>query len=75
MDEVLTIDEIKARFDGEWVLVGDPVTDEFLEVRSGRVLSHSKDRDEVYRRAAVLRPARSAMLCFVEPPEGMEFAL
>jgi len=33
-----------------------------LEVQSGKVLSHSKDRDEVYREAVRLRPKRFAML-------------
>lgn len=51
MAQVLNIDEIKSRYDGEWVLIGDPVTDESLSVIRGNVLSHSKDRDEVYRKA------------------------
>jgi hypothetical protein len=28
MAKALTIDEIKSRYDNEWVLLGDPVTDE-----------------------------------------------
>ncbi len=62
MPEILTKAEIDRRFDSEWVLVGDPVTDEFLEVHSGTVLAHSKDRDEVYRCAVETRPARFAIL-------------
>jgi len=46
MDEVLTIAEIQSRFDSEWVLVEDPQTNEALEVQSGTVCYHSKDRDE-----------------------------
>src|SRR5438067_13666613 len=41
---------IQARFPSEWVLLEDPETSEMLEVRSGNVLWHSKDRDEVYRK-------------------------
>ena len=48
MAEILNIDEIKSRYDGEWVLIGDPVADESLTVVRGSVLWHSKDRDEVY---------------------------
>ena len=33
-----------------------------LEVKSGKVRWHSKDRDEVYRKAVELRPKRFAML-------------
>jgi len=62
MEEVLTIAQIEAQFDSEWILVGDPQTNEALEVQSGKVLWHSKDRDEVYREAVRLRPKRFAML-------------
>jgi hypothetical protein len=39
----------QAEFDSERVLIEDPRTDEALEVRSGTVLWHGKDREEVYR--------------------------
>ena len=62
MSEVLTMAEIQSQFDSEWVLVGDPHTDESLQVQSGNVFYQSKDRDEVYRKAIELRPKRFAML-------------
>ena len=62
MDDVMTIEEIEAQFESEWILIEDPETNEALEVQSGKVLSHSKDRDEVYREAVRLRPKRFAML-------------
>ncbi len=61
MNETMTLAEIEARFASEWVLIGDPQTDENLCVRGGVVLCHSKDRDEVYRKAVELRPKRFAM--------------
>jgi hypothetical protein len=60
--ELLNIAEIKKRFDSEWVLVEDPSTDANLQVQTGIVRWHSKDRDEVYRKAIELRPRRFAML-------------
>ena len=75
MNEVLTIEEIQSRFDAEWVLVGDPVTDEGHHVSSGRVLAHSRDRDEVYRRAIELKPKRSAFLFFGTIPENTAIVL
>lgn len=42
---------------------------------SGKVLHHSKDRDEVYRRAVALRPARSAVLYTGEIPEDTAIVL
>lgn len=65
----MTYGEIKARFDSEWVLIGAPDTDESLNVRSGTVLHHSKDREEVYRRALALRPTRSAVVYTGKMPE------
>ncbi len=62
MSDVLTIAEIEAQFAAEWILVEDPQTNDALEVQCGKVLYHSKDRDEVYREAVRLRPKRFAML-------------
>lgn len=44
-DEVLMMDEIKKRYDSEWVLVADPEMDEELNILSGKVICHHKDRD------------------------------
>jgi len=62
MSDILTIAEIQSKFDSEWVLVGDPRTDDSLQIQQGLVLYHSKDRDEVYRKAIELHPSRFAML-------------
>ena len=75
MNEVLTVPEIESRYDAEWVLLGDPVTNESLEVLSGTVLWHSKDRDEVYRKAIEIKPQQSAFLYTGRVGDGMEFAL
>jgi hypothetical protein len=61
VDEILTVAEIESRFVAEWVLVEDPETDDSLELLSGKVRYHSKDRDEVYRKAVELRPSRFAV--------------
>ena len=70
MERVMTIGEIESEFDSEWVLVDEPETNEQLEVLKGKVLHHSKDRDEVYRKAVDLRPRRSAILYTGSIPEG-----
>lgn len=74
-NETLTIEEIYARYDSEWVLVQDPEVNEHLEVVHGKVVWHSKDRDEVDRKAIELRLKSSATLYTGKPPEGMEFLL
>jgi hypothetical protein len=75
MDEVLTVAEIKSKYDSEWVLIDDPQTNEALEVQSGRVLYHGRDRDELNRKALGFNPKRLAVLYTGNPPDGMEFAL
>ncbi len=42
--------------------VEDPEVTPQLEVIGGKVLFHSKDRDEVYKKAIELRPKHSAYL-------------
>jgi len=62
MTEIMTVAEIEAKYESEWILLDDPETDENLKVKSGKVLWHSKDRDEVYRKAREIRPRHSAVL-------------
>lgn len=69
MAREMTLEEIETEYSSEWVLIENPVTDEALKVLGGRVLHHSKDRDEVYRKAVSLRPTRSAVVFTGEIPE------
>ena len=75
MNDVMTIADIEANFDSEWVLVGDPVTDEEFHVLAGRVLAHSRDRDEVDRKLLALRPSRYAAWYTGRLPEDMAVVL
>jgi len=61
-DEVMTVSEIEEKFDNEWILVEDPEFNQNNEVVRGKVLWHSKNRDEMYAKAMELRPKRSASL-------------
>jgi hypothetical protein len=75
MDEVLTAEEIAARFAPDWVLIGEPQTDENLSLQAGKVLFHGPDRDEVYRKAKELRPGRFAVQYLGTWPENMALVL
>jgi len=70
MNEVLTAAQIEAQFESEWILVEEPQTNEALEVQSGTVRWHSKDREEVYRKATEIRPKRFAILYTGKMPEN-----
>jgi len=69
MDEILTLAEIEERYKSEWILVEDPELDEQLEVVRGKVLWHSKDRDEVDQKSIELHPKHAALLYTGEIPE------
>jgi hypothetical protein len=58
----MTRAEIESKFDAEHVLLDEPETDEHLRVLAGTVVFHSKDEEEVYRKAADLRLKRIAFL-------------
>jgi hypothetical protein len=75
MDKIFTAAQIEEQFAAEWVLIEDPETNNALEVQSGKVRWHSKDRDEVYRKAVELRPKRFAMLYTGKMPEDTAVVL
>ncbi len=75
MDELLTIDEIKARYAPDWVLIVEPQSDEFQHLHAGKVVFHSPDREEVYRKAIELQLGDCAFRYLGEWPEDMAFVL
>ena len=75
MEHEMTVQEIETQFDDEWVLIADPETDDHLQVLKGKVVCHSKDRDEVYRHLLASRPVRYAMLFTGELPENSAVVL
>jgi hypothetical protein len=79
MEQQMTVEEMRAQFVDEWILINDPETNESLELLSGKVVCHSKDRDEVYREAVDRRSKRRrqryAVLYTGEIPEGTAVVL
>ena len=74
-EDVLTVEEIKSRYDSEWILLADPEVNSRQEVISGRLLFHSKDRDEVYRKAIELKPKHSAFIYTGKIPDDIVYVL
>ena len=60
MADVMTLSVINEKFEAEWVLLEDPELDENREIVKGRVLFHSKNRDEVDHEMLTLRPRHGA---------------
>ena len=74
-DDVLSLEEIHSRYKGEWILLQDPEIDKDLNIRKGRVVFHSKDRDEVDRKAIQLRLKHSAFLYTGTMPDDAAIVL
>ena len=62
MDELLSVEEIEEKYDSEWILVGQSELDEHYRLVRGRVIWHSKDRDEIYQKLIELHPRDAATL-------------
>jgi hypothetical protein len=75
MDEIMTMREIQARYAPDWVLIAEPQTDDRLEVIAGKVVFHSPNRDEIYRRATELKLDKIAVRYLGEYPEHMVLSL
>lgn len=75
MTEILTMEEIEQKFDGEWVLIEDVETDEKLEVVSGKVVFHGKDKDALHEKAMKSKSDHLATLYIGKPDPKMGFLL
>jgi hypothetical protein len=62
--EILTLEQIRQRHDGEWVLIAYTEIDHNLKPIRGEVLAHSSDRDAVYRAVSQGEGRDLAIECF-----------
>jgi hypothetical protein len=69
MSEILTLEEMKARFPNEWVLINKPQsTGDRLDDLAGEVVFHSLNRDEVDQKVSeLLPPPRYFTIRFLGP--------
>jgi len=61
MEDVMTFEEMVERFRGEWLLIEYEELSQELEVKRGRVLFHSFNKDEVYKRLMELKGGHIAI--------------
>jgi len=69
--ETFTLAEIETRYDNEWILVENAEFDANDTFIRGKVLYHSKNRDDVYRKDLELRPRSAAYLYTGPTPENI----
>ena len=70
-DDIMTLADIEKKFEKEWVLIEDPKLNKNNEVVSGKVLFHSKNRDELDAAAMQLRPKYSAFIYTGPMPDNI----
>jgi hypothetical protein len=75
MDEVLTMDEIQARYAPNWVRIAEPESDEMQRLLRGKVVFHGPDGDECWRKATELNLPQAAVRDLGEWPGDMVIVL
>jgi hypothetical protein len=73
MAEILTLEEMARRYDGEWLLIAYTELDEDLNVLRGEVLAHSSSQEEVYRALPLAKGKAVAFEYVGKVPEGLAF--
>lgn len=71
----MTLEEIKQKYRGEWVLIAYTELDNDMCVVKGEVLAHSPDRDEIYRKLLSIRGRKVAVEYMGEIPNDLAVAL
>jgi len=75
VSEYLTMEEIKKRYPDEWVLLGDPETNEFCQFIGGTLIEHDRDKTSVLDRSKGKKPKHSAFLYTGEPDPNVVYML
>lgn len=75
MNEILTMEEIEKKFDGEWVLIEDVEANEQLEVIRGKVAYHGNDKEKLHQKAMQSESKHIATFYIGRPDPKMEFLL
>ncbi len=73
--EIMTWEQIEDLYEGEWVLLENPQAAENVQVLGGKLLWHSKSREEIGRKLLELRPKFSALLFVGQPASDSLFLL
>jgi hypothetical protein len=75
MKKVFTMQELEARYSGEWVLLVNPVHNEVMELIRGELVFHSRNRDEVYKEAHKRKDAHTAIFYVGQLPKDLVVVL
>jgi hypothetical protein len=68
-------EDIKTTFKDQWVLIEVQKVDERFNIIEGEVLTHSKDKDEVYQKLLQIRPKEFSIEYTGEVPEDLAIVM
>jgi hypothetical protein len=75
MSEIMTFEEIKKNYNGQWVLIAYSETDEDLQVVKGKVIAHSTDKENIYQALELAGEQPLAIEYMGQVPEDLAFIL
>ena len=75
MSQVMTFQEMKQQYDGQWLLIAYTEIDEQMQVQKGEVLSHSHNREEVYQALESVKNIPVAIEYVGKLPENVDYIL
>ncbi len=75
MPQVITFEEMKQRYQGEWLLIAYKNLDEQMQVTEGEVLAHSPNQSHIYDILASIPEQPLAIEYVGQIPEDVAFIL
>jgi hypothetical protein len=75
VSEILDYEEIKQRYDGQWVIIVEHEIDEDLEVLAGEILAHSSSETEIYQMLSLASGKNVSIEYIGAVPENIAFIL
>lgn len=75
MAEILTLEEMQQRYNGEWLIIAYTEIDEDLNVIRGEVLAHSPSQEEIYKALPIAKGRAIALEYVGQIPDDLAFML
>jgi hypothetical protein len=75
MGEILSFEEIKRRYDGEWLIIAYTDLNDEMEVVSGEVLAHCPDEADIYKALPIAQGRDVALEYVGKVPDDLAFIL
>jgi short subunit fatty acids transporter len=75
MSQIITFEEMKQRYQGEWLLIAYKDLDDQMQVIEGEVLAHSPNQSHIYEILASIPEQPLAIEYVGQIPEDVAFIL